>query len=189
MVRLLLTHGRGLSGRNQEYLRRKFTRLVREGLRNVGYDGLTSEQVDFLYYGDLLDRAEREYLPDPTPLIEIGRREGAEVSRYDFKDDLEHLHRHLGALAAADAGICNIIEQRTGHEPIVSEESDETTRRVVIEAALDDRSAQLLENPNELLDVLEREFGPAYGDDEAVRRHLHELDERLGDDPRLIAAR
>ncbi|HEV2127081.1 MAG TPA: hypothetical protein VGR22_00505 [Thermomicrobiales bacterium] len=189
MVRLLLTHGRGLSGRNQEYLRRKFTRLVQEGLRNVGYDDLTSEQVDFLYYGDLLDRAEREYLPEPTPLIEIGRREGAEVSRYDFKDDLEHLHRHLGALAVADAGICNIVEERAGQVPIVSEASDEASRRAAIEIALEDRTAQLLENPNELLDVLERGFGPAYGDDEAVRRHLHELDERLGDDPRLIAAR
>jgi hypothetical protein len=189
MVRLLLTHGRGLSGRDQQRLRRKFTRHLREGLDNVGFHDIDDEQIDFLYYGDLLDRAGEEPQPTVAALAEIGRAEGAESASCVFEEQLAHLHRHLDAVAARDSLVGTFVEQRAGHPPTVSDDTDEAGRHAALEAALEERTVQLLENPGELLDVLEREFGAAYADDDAVRGHLRELDERLGEDPRDSAVR
>lgn len=189
MVRLVLTHGRGLSGRDQQRLRRKFTRYFCEGLDNVGFHDIDDEQIDFLYYGDLLDRAEDDAHPAIAALAEIGRVEGADSASCGFEEELAHLHRHLDAAAAGDALVGALVERRAGHPPTVSDETDEAGRHAALEAALEERTTQLLENPRELLDVLEREFGSAYADDDAVRGHLQELDERLGENPRASAAR
>jgi hypothetical protein len=189
MVRLLLTHGRGLSGRDHKRLRRKFTRSLREGLDKVGFHDIDDEQIDFLYYGDLLDRADEDTQPAIAALAEIGRGEGAESASCAFEEQLAHLHRHLDAVAARDSLVGVFVEQRAGHPPTVSDETDQAGRHTALEAALEERTTQLLENPSELLDVLEREFGSAYVDDDTVRGHLQELDERLGEDPRASAVR
>ncbi|HYH13163.1 MAG TPA: hypothetical protein VD789_12465 [Thermomicrobiales bacterium] len=186
MVRLLLTHGRGLSGRDRERLRRKFTRYLREGFDAVGYHDIEDDQIDFLYYGDLLERAEAE---QELPAVAAARVDGANARPSLFDGDVETLRRHLDAAGIADARVCSLVEERAGHVPSVTDDSDAQHRQAAVDAAIEDRTAQLLENPAELLDVLEREFGPAYDDDEAVRGRLRELDERLGHDPREAAAR
>lgn len=186
MVRLLLTHGRGLSGRDRERLRRKFTRYLREGFDAVGYRDIDDDQIDFLYYGDLLDRAEAE---QELPVVAAAKVDGAEARPPVLDEDVERLRHRLEAAGTADARVCNLVEERAGHVPSVTDDTDEAQRRDVLAAAIEDRTAQLLENPAELLDVLEREFGPAYGDDEAVRGRLQELDGRVGDDPREAGAR
>lgn len=184
MVRLLLTHGRGLSGRDRDRLRRKFTRYLREGLDAVGYRGLADNEIDFLYYGDVLERVEEE-----LPAVAAARVEGAEATALGFDGDVAALWRHLDVIGAADARVCTLVEERAGHVPTVTDDSDAEQRRAAVDAAIEDRTAQLLENPAELLDVLEREFGSAYDDDEVVRHRLRELDERMGDNPRESAAR
>ena len=190
MVRLLLTHGRGLGGRDKDYLRRKFTRLLREGFTAVGYDEIPDERIDFIYYGDLLERAERDAgVPDVAPVIAAGTAEGNGADTCAFDDALDALHRHLHEAGRADARVCRLVEARAGRDSAIDDDTDEERRHAAIEAAIEARASDLLENPAELLDVLEREFGPAFDDDETISGRLRELEDRIGDDPGERAGR
>jgi chorismate mutase len=186
MVRLLLTHGRGLHGRDTARLRRKFTRYLQEGLERAGYRELDDDEIDFLYYGDLLDRARRE-AEDPVmgPVLAAEREAGSTDERCPFGGELDALAERLQAACQADPSVAALVEARADHDPTVTD--DAATRRAAVDAALDDRADQLLDNPAELLDVLEREFGPAYRDDDAVRTGLAALERRL-EHPREAAA-
>ena len=191
MVRLLLTHGRGLHGRDKDRLRAKFTRYLREGLEDVGYHGLDDNEIDFLYYGDLLERPDRPPESDPavSPLVAAGQAAGGtSASGSAFDIELESLRQHLDTAGSADPRVCTLVEERASREPSVTDDSDQDHRHAAVDAAIEERTTQLLENPAELLDVLEQQFGPDFGDDERVRGRLHELDDRLGDNPREVAA-
>jgi hypothetical protein len=188
MVRLLLTHGRGLQGRDRTRLRAKFTRYLREGLERAGYRDLDDDQIDFLYYGDLLDRAERE-AGDPVmaPVLAAERAAGSTCETCAFAGDLDTLQERLHAASAADPAVAAMVEERADRDVTVSDETGADERRQAVDAAIDARVDQLLDNPAELLHVLEREFGPAYADDEAVKTGIANLEERL-DHPREAAA-
>lgn len=189
MVRLLLTHGRGLQGRDTARLRRKFTRYLRDGLEHAGYRELDDAKIDFLYYGDLLDRAGREAGDQVmAPVLAAEREAGAACDTCAFAGELDALQERLHAAGEADAAVAAMVEEHADRDPTVDAESDAETRRKAVDAAIEARTDQLLDNPAELLDVLERHLGPAYADDEAVRSGIADLESRL-DHPREAAAR
>jgi hypothetical protein len=189
MVRLLLTHGRGLQGRDKARLRAKFTRYLQEGLERAGYREFDDDEIDFLYYGDLLDRAARD-ADDPVmaPVLAAEREAGAACERCAFDAELDGLKARLHAAGDADPAVATMVEARADRAPSDLDAVDGQRRREAIDAAIEARADQLLDNPAELLDVLEREFGSAYADDEAVKRGVAELGARL-DHPREAAAR
>jgi hypothetical protein len=189
MVRLLLTHGRGLHGRDKARLRAKFTRYLQEGLERAGYREFDDDQIDFLYYGDLLDRAERD-AGDPVmaPVLAAEREAGSTCQTCAFAGDLDALEERLRAAGDVDPAVAAMVEERADREVTVGDDTDAGTRREAVDAAIDARTDQLLDDPAELLDVLEREFGPAYADDDAVRTGIANLGQRL-DEPREAAAR
>jgi hypothetical protein len=189
MVRLLLTHGRGLAGRDTARLRAKFTRYLQEGLERAGYHDLDADQVDFLYYGDLLDRAEREAGDQVlAPALAAERAAGSTCETCAFAGELDDLQHRLRAAGEADVTVPAMVEERADRAVTVSDTSDAEARRQAVDAAIDARTEQLLDNPAELLDVLEREFGPAYADDGSLKTGIASLGERL-DHPRDAAAR
>jgi hypothetical protein len=190
MVRLLLTHGRGLQGRDKARLRAKFTRYLQQGFERVGYTDVEDDDIDFIYYGNVLDRAEQE-AGDPVmaPVLAAETAAGATGNGHTLDADLDALQQHLIAGGTTDAGVCAMVEERARRDASVTDETGEEDRRAAVDAAIDDRTDQLLEDPAELLDVLERQFGPAYTDDDAVRTGLQDLESRLGDSPRENAAR
>jgi pimeloyl-ACP methyl ester carboxylesterase len=189
MVRLLLTHGRGLAGRDKARLRAKFTRYLQEGLERAGYRELDDDEIDFLYYGDFLDRAEREVGDQVmAPVLAAEREAGSSCEICPFADELDALQERLHAAGEADQAVATMVEERADRDPTVGDDTDEAARRQAMDAAIDARTDQLLDNPAELLDVLEREFGPTYADDDAVKTGIASLEERL-DHPREAAAR
>ncbi len=189
MVRLLLTHGRGLAGRDKARLRAKFTRYLQEGLEQAGYREFDDDDIDFLYYGDILERAEREMTDQVMePVLAAERETGATCDSCDFSGDLDALRERLHAAGDADPQVAAMVEERADREVTVGDETDAESRHSAVDRAIDARADQLLDNPAELLDVLEREFGPAYADDEAVKGSIAELESRL-DAPRAAAER
>lgn len=189
MVRLLLTHGRGLQGRDKARLRGKFTRYLQDGLERAGYREFDDDEIDFLYYGDLLDRAEREVGDQVmAPVLAAERETGAACDTCAFAGELDALQEHIRAAGEADPAVAAMVEERADRDPTVGDDTDAETRRKAVDAAIDARTDQLLDNPAELLDVLERELGPAYADDEAVKGGIASLESRL-DHPREAAAR
>lgn len=190
MVRILLTHGRGLKARDQDKLRAKFVRYMQEGLEAAGYRELDDNTVDFLYYGDVLERPEvlaEESLAASLDLPDTAA--GASVRHFALDDDVESLRQHLSSAGGADARVCSLVEERAARAPSVTDETDPPRRQAAMDAALEDRTIQLLDNPKELLSVLEHQFGADFDDDEVIKRGIRDLDERLGENPRETAAR
>ena len=185
MVRIVLTHGRGLRARNEDKLRGKFVRHMRQGLEDIGYERLDDHDISFIYYGDVLERPE-------TPAEVVPAAESPEsplaARRFRFDVDVERLSSHLAQAAGTDPRVCTLVEERTSRQPIAAEDTEASERRHVVESALEDRTAQLLDDPGELRSVLERQFGSDLDDDEALRRDVQELDERIGENPREAAA-
>src|SRR5699024_10677461 len=143
MVRLVLTHGRGLRGRDKGYLHRKFTRHLRQGLEAAGYRSLEDSEVNFIYYGDILDRAVQEA---GDPLLEPVRVADAEAGATcdDEADgaDLDAPQGRLDEAGAADTGVCAMVEERAGRDVSVSDETGAEDRRVAMDTAIDDRADQ-----------------------------------------------
>ena len=189
MVRLLLTHGRGLAGRDRARLRAKFTRYLQEGLEQAGYRAFDDDDIDFLYYGDILERAQQE-MDDQVmaPVLAAEREAGSTCETCGFSGNIDELRAHLHAAGDADPHVAALVEERADREVTVGDDMDEASRHEAVDRAIDARTEQLLDNPAELLDVLEREFGPAYADDETVKGGIAELEARL-DHPRETAAR
>lgn len=191
MARIVLTHGRGLPARDETRLHRKFARYLREGLEAVGYDGLDDHDLAFIYYGNLLEPPLEEPAPkpDPSPLFAAGQALAGTVRRFPFDEVVDGLRGTLRRAGMSDARICALIGEHATCPPIEGQDADASVREWAVEAALEARTEELLDDPQQLRSVLEQQFSPALDDDDAITRSVGELQERLGDDARGAAAR
>lgn len=183
MVHIVLTHGRGLPARDTIELRNRFVSYLRDGLERAGYLRLDEHDVGFVYYGDLLQ----------PPLMEADTQpslpEATSDRRLAFEDDVDALCRHLVQAGATNTQVCRLVEERASRTPTISEDAAVSDRRGAVETAVEERTAQLLDDPRQLRSVLDRRFGSGFGDDDVVKQEVQALRTRLGTDPRDAAAR
>lgn len=191
MARIVLTHGRGLPARDETRLHRKFARYLREGLEDVGYDGLDDHDLAFIYYGDLLEPplTEPDPAPDPSPLFAAGRALGRSLRRLPFDDAVDSLCAMLRRAGISDPRVCALVEERSSRPPVSGQDAGTSTREQAVDAAVEARTEQLLDDPQELRAVLERQFSPTLDDDESIAQGVQALQDRLEGDPRGVAAR
>jgi len=111
------------------------------------------------------------------------------ADRLGFDDDVASLGDRLARAAGADPRVSALIEERALGRAVTGGEADPSVRQLSVESALEQRATQLLNNPQEFHAVLERQFGDELHDDDAIRRDVRDLHERVGRNPRETAAR
>ena len=112
-MKLVLIHGRDQQGKDCAELKRAWLSALEVGLSNAGLPALDTQQIEFPYYGDLLERLVRE-IDAPLVADVLSKGGEADAGEADFRGRLlEELARSAGITSAEiDAAYDGAVKEK-----------------------------------------------------------------------------